>query len=197
MDRETRGWLVGVPFKAEDDTRHTHVRLSPRHRWELANLTGVMMASTVFFLTPLLVSAPAPDGLGVAPSAMEGDGPAPNDADRAELAHPRALTTADAESMAARSTDASLPLRPAAAPASARTPRSVSRRSSHDALTLRRSAPSVRSARLTVAVNTTPAATKTKQRDRRRKGLSGGLLRVLVGSGRHRVQPFPTPAAEE
>ena len=69
MDKDTQSWLVGVPFDTvESGTRRAPV-LSARHKRELASVTGLVMASIAFFLTPLLLSSPTDRPQLVAQSA--------------------------------------------------------------------------------------------------------------------------------
>lgn len=206
MDHDTHGWLVGVPFETQHDKPHERLRLSPRHKRELANLTGVMMASTVFFLTPLLVSAPehvAPEPgastVEVDSVGARGDVPQGASTDSGQVLSTGSAQTSQTTVVPATATSAveSSPAPRGTAATSAHGVRpAIARKSGREGLNLRRSAPSLRPA-VVRAVNTTPASAQMKDRDRRRKGFSGGLLRVLVGSGRHRVQPFPTPATSD
>jgi hypothetical protein len=198
MDQETQGWLVGVPFDTNQGTHHERLRLSARHKWELANLTGVVMASTVFFLTPLMVSAPPHDTLEPGPSTVEGTGPS-----SVEDARPSGASGANESSVAEGQENPAtlqtgvgrgtirMPVG-TSSPALQSTRSVVSRRPSAQALAVQRSAQPLRPA-IVRAVNAPSSSAQSKERDRRRKGISNGLLRVLVGSGRHRVQPFPTP----
>ena len=187
MDQETQSWLVGVPFDTNHGVRHERLRLSPRHKWELANLTGIVMASTVFFLTPLLVTVPAPESVDAsATNAVEVDVPD-------SVPMQPAVRSVSAPVAAVPSTQ-SAPVREGhvATPAVQPSGLTISGRSATHAQALRRTTTSLRPT-IVRAVNAAPTAAQFRERDRRRKGFSSGLKRVLVGDGRHRVQPFPTP----
>lgn len=175
MDKETRSWLVGVPFGTDGKTTpHERPVLSRRQKRELASLTGVVMASTVFFLTPLLVSAPAAPEL------------------ESQLAQDLATPGETPFVSITNAGTASLPV-----PALVRTVSATSL--SPAPVAFRRNVSAVRRpVAATVALNAVPTSVPSKESARgRRKSISSGLLRVLVGSGRHRVQPFPTPASTD
>ena len=72
MDKDTQSWLIGVPFEAQEnhEPRETPV-LSRRQKRELACVTGLVMASIAFFLTPLFSSATARSEMTQASSASE------------------------------------------------------------------------------------------------------------------------------
>ena len=187
MDQDTQSWLVGVPFDTNHGTPHERLRLSSRHKWELANLTGIVMASTVFFLTPLLVTAPASESVEASADAVEVAVPESAPEVQPAVRNPNAAVTAVPSTQSAPVPDGHV-----TTPAVQASRLSASSRSATEAQALRRTTTSLRPATLR-AVNAPPSAGKFEERDRRRKGFSGGLKRVLVGSGRHRVQPFPTP----
>lgn len=166
--------MVGVGFEADvAETAHEKVTLSTGHKRELAGITGLVMASTVFFLTPLVLSAPEP-ALEMAPLeritvpmiALPIVAPEPAAApvqtlalDRSRGAVPRVQRVSRVRSGA--------PLAPSRAFATAG------------------------------AVVMTPMNGGGKQTPAaRRKGRSSVLMRVLVGSGRYRVQPFPSPTSD-
>ena len=173
MDTEIRSWMVGVGFESEEvSTPVERVRLSGGQKRELAGLTGLMMASTVFFLTPLVLSTPEPS-LEMAPLertavtlavpvAAHASVPAPA---------PAAVLSGDHSQMPA-----------------ARAPRGSSGRIAAPLVTSRAFVS-------THARNTPGTAAGKGQISARRKGISTGLMRALVGSGRYRVQPFPSPTA--
>jgi hypothetical protein len=158
MDNETRSWLIGVPFDANESAeKHERPALSKGQKRELARFTGLVMASTVFFLTPLLLSAPGGDSQ-TSPSlgTIAATQPAP------ELIPPPIRTRSAALAKRAAS------------------------------------APRARAAVATVAINQAPKAPVKEETLRKdRKGISAGILRALVGSGRYRVQPFPTPTSSD
>jgi hypothetical protein len=162
MDNETRSWLVGVPFNTESTgARRERLALSRGQKRELAGFTGLLMASTVFFLTPLLVSAPAPPP--EASQLVQTLGATLQRTPVSLVASPAVVAAAVAAAPRARSTAAPLvPVRPLAA---------------------------------VVAVTGPLNARARENAGARRKGMSGGLVRALVGSGRYRVQPFPLPAS--
>ena len=159
MDNETRSWLIAVPFDthdtpANDETRAFSVgALTVGQKRELASFTGLVMATTVFFLTPLLRS-PEPQA------------PAPRVPTHAEVAVtlPVVATPQPAVPEARPVVHSRRPARAAVSP---------------------------------VATAPSPSASAPAKEIARekRKGISGTLMRVLVGNGRHRVQPFPTPAS--
>jgi hypothetical protein len=167
MDNETRSWLVGVPFNTESTgARRERLALSRGQKRELAGFTGLLMASTVFFLTPLLVSAPAPPP--EASQLVQTLGATLQRTPVSLVASPAVVAAAVAAAPRARSTSAArgaaplVPVRPLAA---------------------------------VVAVTEPLNARARENAGARRKGMSGGLVRALVGSGRYRVQPFPLPAS--
>lgn len=166
MDHDTRSWLVGVPFASVSaPAARERVALSSGQKRELASFTGLVMASTVFFLTPLLVAPAAP----VPPDPQLVHTP---------LATPPALRVEFTPVGAASATPAR---RARAVPAVLRGAPLPPERAV---------AAAVRVRAFTVPKNVEKANGRA-----RRKGISGGLIRALVGSGRYRVQPFPTPAS--
>ena len=169
MDNQTRSWLVGVPFSTDDTpVMPDRPALSPGQKRELASFTGLVMASTVFFLTPLLLpsSEDALQGAGAPLAQASVATPAPMDA-------PAPVLTA---------------IRSAARPAERTRSRPVALRGAPLA-PVRTIGPGTAKVSHTVIV-----AAKESSRERR-KGVASGLLRALVGSGRHWVQPFPTPSS--
>lgn len=165
--------MVGVGFESEDAPAPVEkITLSAGQIRELAGYTGLVMASTVFFLTPLVLLAPQPSlemaplerltvplsvsvvTLGREPAAM-----APSSRLRSRAAAPRAQGGSR--------------VRPAAPLAPSRT--------------------FVASGPMSAPAK---GAAKEVGPDQRKSG-PNGLLRALVGSGRYRVQPFPLPASGE
>lgn len=172
MDREIRSWMVGVGFEAEGVEAPVieKVTLSTGQKRELAGLTGLVMASTVFFLTPLVVSAPEPS-LELAalertavPLAVPvaAHAPVPTPAPEA-IASPGRNRTAAPRAPGGSRARAAVPLAPSRA-------------------------------LVIIAVAPPPPALMKNADPARRKG-PNGLVRALVGSGRYRVQPFPTPTS--
>lgn len=138
---------------------------------ELAGYTGLVMASTVFFLTPLVLSAPQP-ALEMAPLER--------------LAVPLAVSVVTPVREPAAMSPSSRFRSPAAPPRAQGGSR------------VRRAAPLApsRTSVATVVMNAPAKGAKDVAPGQRRNS-PNGLLRVLVGSGRHRVQPFPLPASGE
>lgn len=161
--------MVGVGFESADAPAPVEkITLSAGQVRELAGYTGLVMASTVFFLTPLVLSAPQPS-LEMAPlerlavplsvSVVTPAAMSPSSRFRSRAAAPRAQGGSRARRGA--------PLAPS------------------------------RTFVATGPINA-PAkgAAKAVAPDQRKNG-PNGLLRALVGSGRYRVQPFPLPTSGE
>ena len=174
--------MVGVGFEADvSDTAHEKVTLSTGQKRELAGITGLVMASTVFFLTPLVLSAPEP-ALEMAPLERIAVPIAlPVVAQEPASAHVQTLALDRKAGLGSGDSGAR-----GAAPRASR----VSGVRSAGPLAPARTFATSRAVmtRMTVGGKLTPAA--------RRKGGSNMLMRVLVGSGRYRVQPFPSPTSD-
>ena len=165
--------MVGVGFESDSDGPACveKVTLSPGQKRELAGVTGLVMASTVFFLTPLVLSAPEPS-LEMAPLER--------------TAVPLMVSAA-----------AHAPVSAPAPAAVSSAGRSRTARAQGDAR-VRRAAPLAppRGFVSSVALNTPVNAAGKAASSTRKKVTSNGLVRALVGSGRYRVQPFPSPLSE-